>query len=67
MAIFVAHFGLRPGDALRRNSFATLWPQRGYRPKDFKSGLKFAADSGWLEMLPDGKSYRLTKCGFTDG
>ncbi|MCX7142663.1 MAG: hypothetical protein NT123_16665 [Proteobacteria bacterium] len=67
LAIFVAHYGLRPGDVLRRNSFATLWPQRGYRPKDFKMGLQFAIESGWLELVPSGSSYRLTKSGFTDG
>jgi hypothetical protein len=67
LAIFISHYGLRPGDVLRRNSFDTLWPQRGYRPKDFHAGLKFAVENGWLELLPDGKSYRLTKNGFTDG
>jgi hypothetical protein len=67
LAIFVTHFGLRPGEALPRKNFLTLWPQRGYRPKDFKSGLQFATESGWLELLPGGKSYRLTKNGFSDG
>lgn len=67
LAIFVSHYGLRPGEVLRRKSFATLWPQRGYRPKDFKAGLQYAVESGWLELLPDDKSYRLTRNGFTDG
>ncbi len=65
--IFVLHFGLRPGEALPRKNFLTLWPQRGYRPKDFKAGLQFATKSGWLELLPGSKSFRLTKSGFTDG
>jgi hypothetical protein len=67
LAVFIAHYGLRPGEVLRRNSFLTLWPQRGYRPKDFKAGLQFAIESGWLELLSDGKSYRLTRSGFADG
>jgi len=67
LAIFVAHYGLRPNDVLRRNNFLTLWPQRGYRPRDFKAGLQFAIDTGWLELLPSGKLYRLTKSGFTNG
>ena len=64
LAIFVWHFGLLAGDVRRSDSFLTLWQQRGYRPKDFKAGLQFAIERGWLELLPDGKSYRLTKSGF---
>jgi hypothetical protein len=67
LAIFVTHFGLRPGEVLPRKTFQTIWPQRGYGPQDFEVGLKFAAESGWLELLPGGESYRLTKSGFTDG
>jgi hypothetical protein len=65
LSILVWHFGLLTGDVLRSNSFPTLWKQRGYRPKDFKAGVQFAVESGWLEELPSGKSYRLTKNGFT--
>jgi hypothetical protein len=67
LAIFVSHYSLRPGDVLRRKNFLILWPQRGYRPKDFKVGLQFAVESGWLELLPGDNSYRMTKTGFTDG
>lgn len=64
LAIFVWHYGLLAGDVLRSNSFLTLWPQRGYRPEDFSAGLKFAIERRWLELLPGGDSYRLTKSGF---
>jgi len=67
LAIFVAHYSLRPGDVLRRKNFLTLWPLRGYRPKDFKAGLQFAIECGWLELLPGRNAYRLTRSGFTDG
>ena len=67
LAIFVSHYGLRPGDVLRKNNFNVLWPQRGYRPKDFKMGLQFAIECGWLELVPGGSTYRLTKSGYTDG
>ncbi|MFH1045122.1 MAG: hypothetical protein V1796_08820 [Pseudomonadota bacterium] len=67
LAIFVWHFGLLAGEVLRRNSFRALWPQRGYRAKDFNAGLQFAIESGWLELLPGDNSYRLTRSGFTDG
>jgi hypothetical protein len=67
LTIFVSHFGSRPREVLPRKIFLTIWSQRGYRPKDFKLGLQFAAESGWIELLPGGKSLRLTKSGFTDG
>jgi len=67
LEILVLHFGLRPGDVLPHSNFLTIWPQRGYSPADFKAGLQFAIESGWLELLPGGESYRLTKSGFTDG
>ena len=65
LAIFVWHFGLLAREVLRRNNFLTLWQQRGYRPEDFNAGVQFAIESGWLELLPDRNSYRLTKSGFT--
>jgi len=65
LAIFVWHFGLLAGDVLRRNNFLTLWQQRDYGPEDFSAGVQFAIESGWLELLPDRNSYRLTKSGFT--
>jgi len=64
LAIFVWPFGLLAGDLLRSNNFLTLWPQRGYRPEEFNAGVQFAIESGWLELLPGGTSYRLTKSGF---
>jgi hypothetical protein len=67
LTTFVSHFGSRPGEVLPRKMFMAVWSQRGYRPKDFKVGLQFATESGWLELLPGAKSFRLTKSGFTDG
>lgn len=67
LAIVIWHFGLLAGEVLQRKSFLALWAQRGYLPKDFKAGVQFAVDSGWLEQLPGDKAYRLTKSGFTDG
>jgi hypothetical protein len=64
LAIFVWHFGLLAGEVLRNNDFLTLWPQRGYRSEDFNAGLQFAIENGWLELLPGGNSYRLSKSGF---
>jgi len=63
LAIYVWHFGFLAGDVLLSKSFFALWQKRGYRLRDFKSGVKFALDSGWLELLPGGKSYRLTRSG----
>jgi hypothetical protein len=66
LAIFVWHFGLLAGDVRRSDSFVTLWQQRGYRPKDLEVGLEYAVEHGWLEALPGGNAYRLTKRGFED-
>ena len=66
LAIFVWHFGLLAGEVLPSNSFSALWQRRGYRPEDFNAGLLYAIESGWLEVLPGGNSYRLTKSGFAD-
>lgn len=66
LATLVWHFGLLAGDVLPTNSFRSIWQQRGYRPKDFEVGAQFAVETGWLEALPGGKSFRLTKSGFTD-
>jgi len=63
LAIFVWHFGLLAGDVRRGDSFLTLWQQRGYRQKDLEVGLQYAVERRWLELLPDSKSYRLTKSG----
>ena len=67
LAIFVWHFGLLAGEVLRRKNFLTLWPQRGYRPRDFNAGLQYAVENGWLELIPGDNSFRLTRSGFTDG
>ena len=64
LAILVWHFGLLAGDVLRSKSFLPVWHKRGYRLKDFESGVQFALESGWLKPLADGKSYLLTKSGF---
>jgi hypothetical protein len=64
LTIFVWHFGLLAGEVLRRNNFLTLWSKRGYRSEDFNAGLQFAIENRWLELLPGGNSYRLTKSGF---
>ena len=63
LSILVWHFGSLPGDALRSSSFDPVWRQRGYQAKDFESGIGFAVEEHWLEALPDGRSYRLTKKG----
>jgi hypothetical protein len=63
LAIYVWHFGLLAGDVLFSKSFLALWEKRGYQLRDFKAGVEFALESGWLELLPGGKSYRLTRSG----
>lgn len=64
LSIFVAHFQLRPGKVLQINNFHTVWQSRGLQSEDFKLGMEFAAENGWVEVIGDGSSFRLTDAGF---
>ncbi len=64
LSIFVGHFNCRPGEVLRINNFLAVWHARGLKAGDFKPGMEFAAESGWVEVLPGGNSFRLTNDGF---
>lgn len=64
LAIFVRHFNLRSGEVLRENSFSTIWYTRGLAFGDLESGLQHALTQGWIEIQPDGESYKLTEAGF---
>ena len=57
--IFVHHFKFRPGNVLdRRNFFSRI------EAADFAPGIDFAAQQGWIEILREGASFRLTAAGF---
>jgi hypothetical protein len=62
LAIFDAH-GFRAGEVLRLGNFMLPFNKSPWRSQDFKEGMQFAADKGWVEVLPGGTSFRLTPVG----
>ena len=53
------HFNCRPGNVLYRRIFF-----RRMTAEDLKSGMEFAAQQGWIEILRKGSSFKLTAAGF---
>ncbi|WP_414912591.1 hypothetical protein [Pseudomonas sp. IT-P44] len=66
LTIFVHHFNHRPDHVLRVNNFTAVWHSRGLEAADFKPGMIFAAQQGWVEVLPNGESFKLTAKGFSE-
>jgi hypothetical protein len=64
LAIFVTHFKARPEGVLRINSFLAVWHPRGLASADFKLGMEFAAEMGWVEVQAGGESFKLTSVGY---
>lgn len=62
--IFVNHFKCRPDHVLRVNNFIGLWHNKGLQWEDFEPGMKYAAETGLVEVLQNGPSFRLTQKGF---
>ena len=62
--IFVNHFNSRPSHVLRVNNFLAVWHKKGLQWDDFVLGMEHAAEEGWVEVLSDGASFRLTQSGF---
>lgn len=66
LSIFVTSFNCRPEEVLRINNFHSIWHSRRLRAEDFKSGMEFAVNKGWIEVLKGGSSFRLTASGFAE-
>ena len=65
LAIFV-HFNNRPGDVLLFQNFMGVWVIRKLKSEDFPPGMQYAADHGWVEVLPGGAKFKLTQAGFLE-
>jgi hypothetical protein len=63
LAIFDAH-GFRAGEVLGLGNFTLAFNKNPWRSEDFKEGMRFAADKGWVEIFRGGTSFRLTKLGY---
>lgn len=66
LAIFVDHFKSRPDHVLQLNNFNAVWHPRGLEAEDFKPGMTFAAQQGWVEVLRNGEAFKLTALGFSE-
>ncbi len=66
LAIFVHQFNNRPDDVMRLNNFTAVWHSRGLDAADFTPGMTYAAQQGWVDVLPKGESFRLTAKGFAE-
>jgi len=66
LAIFVGHFKCRPDHVLRINNFIAVWHQRGLEADDFKPGMTFAAQKGWVDVVSNGEAFKLTAQGFSE-
>ncbi|MGE4295276.1 MAG: hypothetical protein AB7E49_06210 [Campylobacterales bacterium] len=62
--IFVNHFNCRPDHVLRINNFIGVWHKKGLHWEDFVPGMEYAAETGLVEVLEGGVSFRLTQTGF---
>lgn len=65
LAIF-NHFSSRPDEVLQYRSFNSLWLKRGLKNEDLIPGMTFAAQQGWVEVLRNGESLKLTTLGFSE-
>lgn len=50
LSIFVGHFNCRPEHVLRVNNFLAVWHSRGLEAEDFKPGMEFAVQRGWIKI-----------------
>jgi len=56
--------GCRAGNVLLINSFIAEFNNHPWQASDFTTGLKYAVQQQWVEVLSDGK-LELTKQGFS--
>lgn len=66
LEIFVGHFKRRPDDVLQVKNFISVWHARGLEAADFKPGMVFAAEQGWVEVTRQGEAFKLTSLGFSE-
>ena len=63
--IFVERFNCRPGDVLRAGNFISAFATRPWQTTDFRNGMTYAAEQGWVDILTGGASFKLSEIGFS--
>ena len=64
LSIFVSYLRSRPGDIVMARRLRTAWGGQLLNVEDFVPGMEYAVEKGWVEVLRDGESFRLTDAGF---
>jgi hypothetical protein len=64
--VFVRRSNCRPGDVLSIRNFHTPFFESPWQSSDFKGGMEYAAQQGWVDVLVGGDSFRITELGFSE-
>lgn len=66
MAFLVRQQKMQAGDIIPASDALSLWQQNQRRSSDFRTGMDFAIDDGWVELQQQesGNHFRLTEKGF---
>lgn len=65
LKISIHHFKCRPGFTIQRSSYLPILNDLGMRTDEFNAGMDYATKRGWVDVLENGKLYRITSSGFT--
>jgi hypothetical protein len=64
LRVFVSDFNLRPGGGLMAQNLRSEWIKHGQHNEDLSPGMEYAIRKGWMEVSPEGDSYKLTEAGY---
>lgn len=65
IAISINHFKCRPGFTIQKSSYLPILNDLGLRTDEFNRGMEYAAERGWVDVLENGKLYRITDAGIS--
>jgi hypothetical protein len=68
LSLLIGEFKCLSGDVLRLATFLKAWKKDADAVNlDIRRGLAFAAKQGWIDIVEEDVSYRLTEAGFDKG
>jgi len=65
LSISIKHFKCRPGFTIQKSSYLPILNDLGMGTDEFNRGIEYAVSQGWVEMIENGKTYRITNAGFS--
>ncbi|MBF0515996.1 MAG: hypothetical protein HQK97_02600 [Nitrospirae bacterium] len=66
LKIFKEKYGCRTGQALKFNNFMNCFNLQPWKEADLAVGMEYAVQQNWVEILPNGVSFKLTNKGFLE-